>query len=154
MIQKFGGHAMAAGLTIERQYLEDFGVRFDQSVSAHFAVNPPVNQLFTDGALDEPNMSEAVAELLRSAAPWGQQFPAPLFDNKFRVLSQRILGGQHLKMQLALGRKTVDAIAFRYLQPDQPMPDLDEIHAVFQLDINEFRGNRNLQLIIEHLVPI
>lgn len=57
-------------------------------------------------------------------------------------------------MQLALGKKTVDAIAFRYLQPDRRVPDLEQIHAVFQLDINEFGGNRNLQLIIEHLIPV
>lgn len=154
MIDKFGGHAMAAGLTIERQNLQQFGDHFDRFVSAHFAVNPPVNQLLTDGPLDELQMNQQVAELLRNAAPWGQQFPAPLFDNHFKVLSQRVLGGQHLKMQLALGKKTVDAIAFRYLQPDRRVPDLEQIHAVFQLDINEFGGNRNLQLIIEHLIPV
>lgn len=154
LIEKFGGHAMAAGLTIAANDFDLFATAFHSGVTAHFANQPPSNQVFSDGPLEAAYFSEAVAEMLRNAAPWGQLFPPPVFDNRFKVLTQRLLSGQHLKMQLALDNIVVDAIVFGYLQPGQELPRLDAINAVYRLEINQFRGVKSLQLVIEHLQPI
>ena len=154
LIRKFGGHAMAAGLTIAIEDFDRFAEAFKQRVARHFAEQPPTNQILTDGPLEAEYFSMDVATLLRNAAPWGQLFPAPIFENRFRVINQKLLGGQHLKLQLALDNQMVEGIAFRYLQPGEEMPTLDAITAVFQLDINEFRGDKSLQLIIEYLEPL
>lgn len=154
LIQKYGGHAMAAGLTIADSDFTDFKTCFCDAVTDHFMDNPPANIIYSDGPLEPEFFTREIAELLRNAAPWGQHFSAPLFDNEFRVLSVRVVGQQHLKLRLATPGGVVDAIAFRQLEVGQPAPELSHIRAAFQLDINEFRGERKLQLIVEHIEPV
>jgi len=184
LIDKFGGHAMAAGLSIGAQHLDEFARRFDALVDAHFDGQLPDGEILTDGELRAGDITLATAELLRDASPWGMRFPPPLFDGEFRVLEQRVVGDAHLKMRLQcvdgdLSRhprsllsggdgedagdgdgdldgdgKTptpaFDAIAFRCIPPGESAPQLDSITAVYQLSVDEFRGRRRLQLVVEH----
>ncbi len=154
LIEKFGGHAMAAGLTIGGTDFERFAVQFKTEVKSHFCDHPPQNVIYSDGQLEPEFFTPEIAELLRRAAPWGQQFPAPVFDNEFQVLGIKVVAEQHLKLRLGTPGRAMDAIAFRQLQPGQPAPQLGRIKAAFQLDINEFRGVKSLQLIIEHIEPL
>ena len=153
LVERFGGHAMAAGLTIRRQDLDAFRSVFCNSVNRHFEISPPSNEMLTDGPLEEEFFTREIAAMLRNAAPWGAQFPPPVFDNEFRVVSQRVVGEQHLKLRLRTRDRLVDAIAFRVLEPGEKPSLPDRIRAVFQLDVNHFRGESGLQLIIEHMEP-
>jgi len=156
LIVKFGGHAMAAGLTIEENDLDLFKMKFHQCVSTHFKRVGTAAVIHTDGELDGSEMTLDNAEQLRIAAPWGQGFPAPLFDGTFYVTEQRVVGKYHLKLKLQSldSRQQYDGIAFRAVEPDQAVPRLECIHAVYELDVNEFRGRRSLQLIIGHFQPV
>ncbi|MGB5709026.1 MAG: single-stranded-DNA-specific exonuclease RecJ [Arenicellales bacterium] len=154
LIEKFGGHAMAAGLTLDRDNLEPFSRLFHTAVSDHFLGQPAGNFVHSDGPLEPEFFTREIAELLRNAAPWGQQFSAPVFDNEFRVISQKVVGEQHLKLRLATRDRVLEGIAFRQLLPGEEMPRLERIHAAFQLDLNEFRGAKTLQLIIEYMEPV
>ena len=158
LIEKFGGHAMAAGLTIAAENFATFSRHFAEMVNAHFTNNPPTCDILTDGELAAEEFTLDVAELVRSASPWGQHFPAPLFDGEFRVVEQRVVAKQHLKMKLAPingGEQTdgVDAILFRYVEPGEDAPRLDTVKAAYQLQVNEFNGKRSLQLLVEYLQP-
>jgi single-stranded-DNA-specific exonuclease len=156
LILKFGGHAMAAGLTIERGNLELFKSMFQQCVLAHFERVGTTTLIQTDGELTGNEMTLDIAEQLRTAAPWGQGFPAPVFDGRFAVTEQRVVGQYHLKLKLRTldSRDHFDGIAFRAVEPGQQVPRLDRIHAVYELDVNEYMGRRSLQLIIGHIQPI
>ncbi len=160
LIIRFGGHAMAAGLTIKVDDFEAFASLFAETVQDTLGGAVIEPQVSSDGDLEMNDLNLDLAHLLRVALPWGQAFPAPLFDGEFKVLSQRLVGGIHLKLLLqpltgsrATG-KGVDAIAFRYAETPGETPRLDTIHAVYQLDVNEFRGQRSVQLIIEYLEPV
>ena len=155
LIVKFGGHAMAAGLTIAEKNFVAFKAAFHNHVAAHFANADATGAIYTDGDLPENEITMDNAEQLRAAAPWGQGFPAPLFDGVFIVTAQKVVGEHHLRftLQPADGTCRFEGIAFRAIEPGQPRPQLDRIHAVYQLDVNEFRGRRSLQLIIEHFQP-
>ncbi|WP_424948470.1 single-stranded-DNA-specific exonuclease RecJ [Candidatus Spongiihabitans sp.] len=155
LIVKFGGHAMAAGLTIAEKNFVAFKAAFHNHVAAHFANADATGAIYTDGDLPENEITLDNAEQLRAAAPWGQGFPAPLFDGVFIVTAQKVVGEHHLRftLQPADGTCRFEGIAFRAIEPGQPRPQLDRIHAVYQLDVNEFRGRRSLQLIIEHFQP-
>ena len=153
LVERFGGHAMAAGLTILEEDLESFRSEFRNAVNRHFETSPPSNAILTDGSLEEEYFTRQVATMLRNAAPWGQQFPAPVFDNEFGVVSHRVVGEQHLKLCLRSRDRTIDAIAFRALEPGQVPSVPDRIRAVFQLDVNHYRGESRLQLIVEHMEP-
>ena len=156
LIQKFGGHAMAAGLTIESRRLGDFRDKFREHVSRHFGSSTPDSAIYSDGELEEDEITLENAQCLRYAAPWGQGFPPPRFDGLFQVASADIVGENHLRMKLKPenAERTFEAIAFRVLESGQECPSLDTINAVYQLDVNEFRGARKLQLIIENFAPI
>ena len=154
LVEKFGGHAMAAGLTLTKENFAPFADYFYSAVCEHFSVHNNANQIFTDGPLESEFFTRQIAELLKNAAPWGQGFGPPVFDNEFRVIGQKVVGDQHLKLRLALGNQVFDGIAFRLIQPGETAPNLDWIRAAFQLDLNEFRGTKSLQLIIEHLEPV
>ncbi|MBX2869256.1 MAG: single-stranded-DNA-specific exonuclease RecJ [Acidiferrobacterales bacterium] len=150
LIEKFGGHAMAAGLTLKLQDLESFEQYFQNAVARHFEQFPPENLIFTDGALEPEFFTTEIAELLRFAAPWGQKFPSPVFDNEFRVIQQKVVGERHLKLKLATRDRTLDAIAFGQVEAGESPEKLNKIKAAYRLDINDFRGTRSLQLIIDH----
>ncbi|MBI3571751.1 MAG: single-stranded-DNA-specific exonuclease RecJ [Gammaproteobacteria bacterium] len=152
LLSKFGGHAMAAGLTLERQHFDAFRDAFDAEVSHHLSEDDLQGRIVSDGELTPDDVSLPVAELLREAGPWGQGFPEPLFDGWFDVASQRVVGEKHLKLTLRLpgDAKTLDAIAFNSVRDGKP-PAYARIRAAFKLDVNEYQGYRSLQLILEHL---
>lgn len=148
VLDRFGGHAMAAGVALARERLEEFVSLFDERVRQHLAPEDLERVLWTDGSLSPGEFSLATAELLQSAGPWGQSFPEPVFENRFRILEQRVVGSGHVRMKLrpAGGNLSLDAIAFNCAPCDT-----SEIRAVFRLDINAYQGARRLQLIVEHL---
>jgi single-stranded-DNA-specific exonuclease len=151
LISKFGGHAMAAGLTLLEQDFATFSSAFDAEVRLHLNSEDIRGVIHSDGNLTSDQMTMEVAELLRDAGPWGQSFPEPVFDGRFKLISWRIVGTRHMKLVLATETgEVLDAIAFN--QGDkQPQNSEQDLHAAYRLDINEFRGNRNVQMIIEHL---
>ncbi len=152
MLRKFGGHAMAAGLTLERRHLDAFRNAFDEEVSRHLSEDDLQGKVISDGELAPEELSLPVAELLRDAGPWGQGFPEPLFDGLFDVAGQRVVGEKHLKLSLRLpgAAKTLDAIAFNSVHDGEP-PAYTRVRAAYKLDVNEYQGYRSLQLILAHL---
>ena len=152
LIIKFGGHAMAAGLTIRQDDFARFNQAFIKQAGMVLRPEDLHNIYQTDGSIDESQMTIETSEQIRYASPWGQQFPEPVFDDVFKVMSWRIVGEKHLKLELAKTDSGVcyDAIAFNMTDDDLPAGE-DDIRAVYRLDVNEFRGNRNLQLVIVHI---
>jgi single-stranded-DNA-specific exonuclease len=155
LITRFGGHAMAAGLSLPAENLAAFRLAFDAMVKsvADKADLEPV--LHSDGELPADCFSEAFAQLLRDAGPWGQGFPEPLFHGEFLCLDQRVLKEKHLKLSLSHpdSNRVFDAIAFnvdRDIWPTQA----SRVRLAYRLDINEFRGARTLQLMVEYLEPL
>ncbi|MBS98684.1 MAG: single-stranded-DNA-specific exonuclease RecJ [Oceanospirillaceae bacterium] len=156
LIKKFGGHAMAAGLSLSADKLDAFREAFDQEVRRQLDEQALTQRVLTDGGLGGQEFTLELAELIREAGPWGHQFPEPRFDGRFRVLQQRIVGQRHLKlvvMEPASGL-ALDGIAFNVDTRRWPDESVTELHLVYRLDINEFRGQRNLQLMIEQLLPL
>ncbi|WP_158135685.1 single-stranded-DNA-specific exonuclease RecJ [Photobacterium damselae] len=153
MIAKFGGHAMAAGLTIDTKQLDAFSRAFDQAVRNELGEDELKGVLLTDGELEANEFNLDTAEMLRAGGPWGQQFPEPTFDGTFRLLHQKLVGGKHLKMMVEPlhGGSVIDAIAFNVDLKRWPDASVQQVELVYRLDINEFRGNRSVQLMIEHL---
>jgi single-stranded-DNA-specific exonuclease len=155
LLGRFGGHAMAAGLTLARERLDEFATAFDAEVALWQAGGSLADIVETDGALGADDISLANAEALRAAGPWGQAFPEPSFDQTFRVLRTRTVGERHLKLWVEApgeGRR-FDAIAFNFHQgrdPARPLPT--EAHLVYRLDVNEYAGERRLQLLVDHLL--
>lgn len=152
LIDKFGGHAMAAGLTIKQENFRQFQELFDVRVSAVLRPEDLTNITETDGIIEEEYMTMESSELLKYASPWGQQFQEPVFDDVFKVQNWRIVGEKHLKLELLKQSSGVcyPAIAFNKTDEDLPAGDKD-IHIVYRMDVNEFRGNRTLQLIVQHI---
>lgn len=152
LIDKFGGHAMAAGLTMQKDKLEKFKVVFNQQVSLVLRPEDLNNTSETDGSIDAEYLTIETSELLKYASPWGQLFPEPVFDDCFKVANWRIVGEKHLKLDLVKPDtgECFAAIAFNKTDADLPAGD-DNIHVVYRLDVNEFRGNRSLQLIVQHI---
>lgn len=154
LITRFGGHAMAAGLTLPAAHLAEFRLAFDAAVRqmAEPADFEPV--LYSDGELPADCFSEHFAELLRGAGPWGQGFPEPLFHGEFICLEQRLLKEKHLKLSLShpASNRVFDAIAFNVDRDVWPN-HAQRVRLAYRLDINEFRGSRSLQLRVEYLEP-
>lgn len=155
LIKKFGGHAMAAGLSMDEDNFDEFKSSFINVVTEILSEDDLVNVLFTDGELSAADFNMPLAELLRYSGPWGQRFPEPLFDNRFEVIEWRIVGEKHLKLKLQPedGGAVIDAIAFNTTN-EQLGENSDKIRAVYKLDVNEFRNNKSLQLMIEYLEPV
>ncbi|WP_241505848.1 single-stranded-DNA-specific exonuclease RecJ [Parahaliea mediterranea] len=153
LISKFGGHAMAAGLSLPRAHYEDFSRAFVEEVARHASAVDLQAIVESDGELAPADFDLEAATALRYAGPWGQHFPEPLFDGHFRVVSQRIVGERHLKLVLGLpgSDSVVDAIAFNVDTEQWPDATVDTIEAAYRLDVNEFRGQHNVQLVIEFL---
>lgn len=153
MIAKFGGHAMAAGLTIPEDKLAAFSRAFDLAVRKELDEDALKGVLLTDGELNNHELNLQTAELLRSGGPWGQQFPEPMFDGTFRLLHQKLVGGKHLKMMLepVAGGSVIDGIAFNIDIRRWPDASVQQVQLVYRLDVNEFRGNCSAQLMIEHI---
>jgi single-stranded-DNA-specific exonuclease len=153
VIIKFGGHAMAAGLTIHAHYLDDFKSAFESEVSLHLTLEACQGRLYTDGELSTPELNLLTAKVIREAGPWGQQFPEPLFDNVFEMVDQRLVGQHHLKMSLSLPDSGVifDAIMFNVNTDVWPNHRAHRVHIAYKLDINLFKQREKLQLLVEAL---
>jgi len=156
LIKKFGGHAMAAGLSLGADDLDAFRDAFDAEVRRQLDEEALTQRVLTDGALSADQFTMDLAELIREAGPWGHQFPEPRFDGRFRLIQQRIVGHRHLKLVLMepISGMALDGIAFNIDTKRWPDQSVTEVEVVYRLDINEFRGQRNLQLMIEHLLPL
>ncbi|MEW5559214.1 single-stranded-DNA-specific exonuclease RecJ [Enterobacter asburiae] len=156
MMIKFGGHAMAAGLSLEEARFDEFQLRFGELVTEWLDPALLQGEVVSDGPLAASDMTMETAQLLRDAGPWGQMFPEPLFDGRFKLLQQRLVGERHLKVMVEPvgGGPLLDGIAFNVDTACWPDNGVREVELAYKLDINEFRGNRSLQLIIDNIWPI
>jgi single-stranded-DNA-specific exonuclease len=155
LISKFGGHAMAAGLSLARDDYERFAAAFVAEVERHAADVDLQAVIDSDGELAEDDFQLELATALRFAGPWGQHFPEPIFDGIFKLVSQRLVGEKHLKMTIfpANGSQLLDAIAFNVDLDIWPDSAIEHVEIAYRLDVNEFRGQRSVQLVVEHLSP-
>jgi len=156
LIQKFGGHAMAAGLSLARGHLDRFARAFDAEVSRCLQGCASPDVIETDGELATQHIAIDTAMALREGGPWGSGFPEPLFDGVFDVQGARVVGERHLKLQVAAPERSgsFDAIAFNQVDPQAPAPLPAGPHRlVYRLDANEYRGEQRLQLVVEHVLP-
>jgi single-stranded-DNA-specific exonuclease len=156
LIDKFGGHAMAAGMSLPEDHLSTFRAAFAAEIAARTDRESLTGLIHTDGALSAAELSLDTARALRGAGPWGQGFPEPVFDGDFAVVDARIVGGKHLKMQLtaAAGEYPLEAIAFGYIGGATEDPLLRSgarIQLAYRLEINEYRGDERVQLNCQHL---
>jgi len=152
VIEKFGGHAMAAGLSLPVAKLQDFERAFVDTARAHMAKLDGNHALLSDGDLSSKELCLPFAHLLRQAGPFGQGFESPLFDGEFALLDQRLVGQKHLKMVLKSdGANEVDAIAFNVDLHSWPNAMVKRVHIAYRLDINVFRGQETVQLIVEQI---
>lgn len=151
LIDKFGGHAMAAGLSINIKSFDAFRAAFVAEVDKHLELSQCEGELLTDGPLQPEEFNLETALIIQQAGPWGQQFSEPVFDNVFEVLDQRLVGQNHLKMTLVStkGGNQVDAIAFNVDLKSWPNHRVRHIHAAYKLDINFYQGRTRLQLLIQ-----
>jgi len=156
LISKFGGHAMAAGLTVERSRLDSFAQAFDAEVTRWLHRASAADEVETDGELAVHEVALDTAWALRAGGPWGQAFPEPCFDGEFTIRSARVVGDRHLKMWVEMrgtGR-SFDAIAFNHVQEQEEFvaPEGD-VQLVYRLDVHEYMGERRLQLLVDHVLP-
>ena len=153
LIGKFGGHAMAAGLSLSRKDLDQFQEAFDTAVAVALEHVPPEPVVMTDGELSQEDLTLNSAELIAAAGPWGQHFPEPMFEGVFAIVNQRLLKDKHLKFTLEAGGENFEAIAFNVDRECWPDDQISRVRIAFQPDINTYRGERRLQLMIRHLWP-
>ncbi|HSN70940.1 MAG TPA: hypothetical protein VLT59_05500, partial [Steroidobacteraceae bacterium] len=157
LIVKFGGHAMAAGLTLHARRFDAFAGAFAEEVGRWLSAEQARGIVHSDGELTARELTLETAHVLREAGPWGQAFPEPIFDGRFEVVSSRVLGDRHLKLMLrAPGEGSpCEAIAFRYFDDSHAVTYQrnDQVGAAYRMDVNEYGGSTRLQLLIEHLEP-
>ncbi|NRA70056.1 MAG: single-stranded-DNA-specific exonuclease RecJ [Gammaproteobacteria bacterium] len=156
LILKFGGHAMAAGLSIKQDDYQKFAELFENLAQETLSPEQLSGKIHSDGVLDGADFNLDIAQQLRDAGPWGQGFPEPCFDGKFRVVQQRIVGQKHLKLVLEPegSHVVIDAIAFNVDLSVWPNPNIQWAEVAYRLDINEFRNKQSVQLMVEHLSPL
>ncbi len=157
LISRFGGHAMAAGLTLERARLDEFARAFDEEVARWTGGRAAAETIETDGELAVAEIALDTAEALRAGGPWGQAFPEPSFDGVFSVKSARVIGERHVKMWVepASSGRSFDAVVFNHFEQGASgaLPE-GRVQLVYRLDINEYQGERRLQLLVDHLLPV
>ena len=156
LITRFGGHAMAAGLTLARESYDDFAEAFVLEVARHARDVNLQAIIESDGELNPEDFELNLATELRFAGPWGQHFPEPVFDGRFSIVSQRLVGEKHLKLVLTPedGDTLLDAIAFNVDLNVWPNQSIAQVEIAYRLDVNEFRGRRSVQLMVEQLVAV
>lgn len=150
MIVQFGGHAMAAGLTLRKSLLTSFQESLKRNVD-HLMNNVDPKVIYTDGALSIEDFTIDNATTLRMAMPWGQSFPEPQFDNYFEVLDAKILQNTHLKLELKYPDTNFTISAIAFFKAKDWQENADYVRCVYKLDVNEWRGKRALQLLIDHI---
>lgn len=155
LIEKFGGHAMAAGLSLREDLLPEFRELFDATVTQFMPEENWGQVLISDGELGSDDFNISLAQTIANFGPWGQGFPEPVFDGKFRLVESKIVAEKHLKLQLQLHNqaKTVEAIAFNTTGSHWP-DSVEMVNTLYRLDINEFAGRRRLQLVIDFIEPV
>ena len=152
LIKKFGGHAMAAGLTISAERLDTFKLALEFTAKKHLTPEQLTAVLYTDGNLPAGCFDLAFARELQNAGPWGQAFPEPVFEDEFVLISQKMLADRHLKMVLqSADGKLLDAIWFNADNKAWPDVNVQKVLLAYQLDINEYRDKQNLQLLVRHM---
>lgn len=155
LIKKFGGHAMAAGLTISEERLDTFKLALSLTAKKHLTPEQLTAVIYTDGELPADCFELGFAQLLQSAGPWGQAFPEPVFDGEFTLITQKMLADRHLKMMLQTPEgKLVDAIWFNADSKAWPDVNVQKVQLAYQLDINEYRDKQSLQLIVRHMLAL
>ncbi|WP_282166997.1 single-stranded-DNA-specific exonuclease RecJ [Shewanella japonica] len=155
MIIKFGGHAMAAGLSLRADAFELFQSAYDKAVRELLKPEQLTGEILSDGELPIALMNLETAFLLRESGPWGQSFEEPLFDGYFSVIQQRIVGEKHLKLVLETdcGSVMMDAIAFNVDLQTWPDATIKHARVAYKLDVNEFRGNQTVQMLVDYIEP-
>lgn len=155
LISKFGGHAMAAGLTLPQEHFGAFAVAFDAEVRRQLSADDLTGRLLSDGQLQVGEFNLELARALRHAGPWGQHFPEPLFHGRFQLVQQRLVGERHLKLQLKTecGSQALDGIAFNIDREQWPNANVRWVELAYKLDLNEYRGNESVQLLVNYLAP-
>lgn len=153
VLTKFGGHSMAAGLSIKASDYPIFKAEFEKVAQERLGQSDLRAKIFTDGELDEECFTLATAEMLQAAGPWGQGFPEPVFEGEFDILEQRVVGKSHLRMMLQVPGTEVfcDAISFNVDLDVWPNRRCDSVYIAYRLDVNEYRGMKKLQLVVEEL---
>jgi len=154
VLSKFGGHAMAAGLSLELDKLEEFSKAFDAYAQEVLEPEQLNKNIVTDGELNANELTLATAKLVHNSGPWGQGFPEPLFDGEFRLLKQRLVGEKHLKIEVqSVGSQglRVSGIVFNVDLESWPNKEVDRISLVYHLGVNDYQGQESLQLVVEYL---
>lgn len=156
MITRFGGHAMAAGLSLPRDQFDDFRDALQSGAAALLDDAALQQKLLSDGELPVSDLNMSTASLLRNAGPWGQAFPEPLFDGEFLIVNQRLVGSNHLKLVVSPddGSTVIDAIAFNIDTAQWPNVACQRVRLAYRLDINEYRGQQQVQLMVEYLAAV
>jgi single-stranded-DNA-specific exonuclease len=154
LIDKFGGHAMAAGMSLAEGNLAAFRTAFAAEIAARADQESLTGVIHSDGALTAAELSLDTARVLRGAGPWGQGFPEPVFDGDFQIVDTRIVGDKHLKMQLkAADAHAIEAIAFGYIggvAEDSRLRSGARIQLAYRLEVNDYRGSQSMQLNCQH----
>ena len=157
LLQKFGGHAMAAGMILNRQNFTAFAQAFDEEVRRQLTAENLFAHIMSDGELQPAEINIALAQQLRESGPWGQHFPEPVFDGEFYVVQQKLLAEKHLKMTLSMdaqGQQIIDAIAFNIDPKLWPNLHAKKVKLAYKLDVNEFRGKKTAQLMVDCIEAI
>jgi len=154
LIIKFGGHAMAAGLSIKQQDFERFQTLFNNLAGQWLKAEDLQSIILSDGELALSDLTLTFAEQLREAGPWGQNFPEPLFDDTFKLVQQRIVGEKHLKIVVEKQGEVFDGIAFNIDVKAWPNVQAKWVHLAYRLDVNEFRGKRTVQLMVDNMTVV
>jgi single-stranded-DNA-specific exonuclease len=150
LLERFGGHAMAAGLSLQKALFPSFKRRFEEAAAQALDGHALSGSLISEGRLQAHELALELAQQLRFGGPWGQGFPEPMFDGHFLILQQRVVGERHLKLRLVQEgeRGRHEAIAFDRAGTT-PLPE--RVHLVYRLDVNEYRGLATPQLIVEDI---
>lgn len=154
LVAKFGGHAMAAGLSLDESAFDEFCIKFDQQVRRQLSTEDLIEELAIDGLLQPSQLNLDLARTLREAGPWGQHFPEPLFRGEFTVVQRRVLGNKHLKLVLAGTEdpdNLIDAIAFNLTEASLNAA-MGAVDILYRVDVNAWRGRESLQLLIERIL--
>jgi single-stranded-DNA-specific exonuclease len=159
LVDKFGGHAMAAGVTLRETRFGEFRSAFADAIAVHADLESLAGIIHTDGELQGTELCVEIARLLESAGPWGQGFPEPVFDGDFTITAARIVGGKHLKLELCEADRAapLDAIAFGYVGGTSEDPSLRpgaKVRLAYRLEVNDYNGAERVQLNCQHLSTV
>ena len=156
ILVSFGGHAMAAGLSIQEKDLDQFSAHFEALITEQLDLDVLEQIIETDGEIDNQDFNYSIAKQLKESGPWGEGFTEPTFDGDFIVHQQRLFAEKHLKLVLEPknGGPIIEGICFNVNLTQWPDNTIKIVKIVYQLDVNDFRGNQAVKLMIRHIWPI